>query len=670
MDRGEAAMVAVASSKRRYMSKSQRACDFCRSRKVACRIDAALPCKLCRSYNRLCTFDEPAKPRKKTPATSQPGDAPSAAGVACDAVSSLQHDFGAREDTTMPLDLDNFDDSIDIFAQLDAFTPQEDPFATTAVMAGLDRWPTPFRIDAADNENTRSTAAMTVGTSMSSPSESEKTSIPANAASQLCGLTGDMDPSNLCQYRYDSHNVYYFKRLAIHSVFDGIHPISFVVSLDRSSPKVEDKERAELNRIVDPQIGIRFYQFIFPQFPILRTTSKPTPTESPPHLLAAIYLLAQRFSGFDDYLCIQIVYETFPSKQLAGMATAALHRDSNEPTLAHVQTALLILLAPPENLLMPETAARWALHGTLVAMAQGLGLFHDPSEWTLSHEEIILRRILSWAVRCVDAWLAAALGRIPLIDESNWMVPPPHAADFEESELALGVCEVFIPLVQLSQILTSVLANLFSLRAVQALAVDFRLTLRTAHPLMDQVTRWYQDYQQVHLPTSMHDVDSSGILHLGYHAIKIMILRAIYRPFQNLERGHIAHSTDTVAEKEAFLRWRTAASRALAASTAFTSALDHTRVHAFWPFWSALSWSTIGQLAVLLLVISESEGEALQSKAALDITRQSLRLQSKSFDILRFPLLRLDSFHWKGFGSIFNLPPAVESALQLSTSLH
>lgn len=109
---------------------------------------------------------------------------------------------------------------------------------------------------------------------------------------------------------------------------------------------------------------------------------------------------------------------------------------------------------------MPETAARWALHGTLVAMAQGLGLFHDPSEWTLSHEEIILRRILSWAVRCVDAWLAAALGRIPLIDESNWMVPPPHAADFEESELALGVCEVFIPLVQLSQILTSVLANL------------------------------------------------------------------------------------------------------------------------------------------------------------------------------------------------------------------
>lgn len=154
------------------------------------------------------------------------------------------------------------------------------------------------------------------------------------------------------------------------------------------------------------------------------------------------------------------MYESFPSKRLTEIATAALHRDCNAPTLTHVQTALLLLLAPPENLLMPETAARWALHGTLVAMGQGLGLFHDPSGWKLSPQEIKLRRILSWAVRCVDSWLAAALGRVPLIEESNWMVPPPSVADFAEFELALGVSEVFIPLVQLTQILISVLAKL------------------------------------------------------------------------------------------------------------------------------------------------------------------------------------------------------------------
>lgn len=119
---------------------------------------------------------------------------------------------------------------------------------------------------------------------------------------------------------------------------------------------------------------------------------------------------------------------------------------------------------------------------------------------------------------------------------------------------------------------------------------------------MDQVTRWYQDYEQLHLPPSTHDVDPTGILHLGYHAIKIMILRSIYRPFQNLERGHIAHSPDIVAEKEALLRWRMAASRALAAGTAFTSALNHTRVHAFWPFCELYCHVPRSRMTVLTLL--------------------------------------------------------------------
>lgn len=258
MDRTEGTMVDASFSKRRYMSKSQRACDFCRSRKVACRIEAELPCKLCKSYNRLCTFDEPAKPRKKTSATCQPQDGPRPAEVVCDTVPSLQPGFGTREDMTMPLELNNFDDSIGIFAQLDAFTPQEDLFESTGAIGGLDRWPSPFRFDEDDNDHMHSTAAMTIGTS--SPSKSEKTCIPPNAAIQLCGLTGDMDPSVLSQYRYDMHDIHYFKRLAIHSVCDGIHPISFLVPLDSPSPKIEDRERAELNRIVDPQIGTRLIE--------------------------------------------------------------------------------------------------------------------------------------------------------------------------------------------------------------------------------------------------------------------------------------------------------------------------------------------------------------------------------------------------------------------------
>jgi len=42
---------------RKYMSKSNRACDFCRSRKSACRIiERGLSCRLCSSHGRQCTF--------------------------------------------------------------------------------------------------------------------------------------------------------------------------------------------------------------------------------------------------------------------------------------------------------------------------------------------------------------------------------------------------------------------------------------------------------------------------------------------------------------------------------------------------------------------------------------------------------------------------------------
>lgn len=50
---------------RRYMSKRDRPCDFCRSRKSACCIDAGPPCQLCAVRGRRCTFDKAPPSRKK-----------------------------------------------------------------------------------------------------------------------------------------------------------------------------------------------------------------------------------------------------------------------------------------------------------------------------------------------------------------------------------------------------------------------------------------------------------------------------------------------------------------------------------------------------------------------------------------------------------------------------
>ena len=150
------------------------------------------------------------------------------------------------------------------------------------------------------------------------------------------------------------------------------------------------------------------------------------------------------------------MYETLPLKQLAEIGMTALRKDTNEPTISHVQTALLLLIAPPENPLIPDSCGRWALLGTIVTMAQSLGLFHDVAGWNLPSEQVILRRRLSWAVRCADVWFAASLGRIPLITDANWMVSILTPEDFSDEEAALGAYEVFGNLVLLSQVLISV----------------------------------------------------------------------------------------------------------------------------------------------------------------------------------------------------------------------
>jgi hypothetical protein len=60
---------------RRYMSKSQRACDFCRERKSACRIEGGVPCQLCSYYKRQCTFNSSSSARRKRGLTNTDNNA-------------------------------------------------------------------------------------------------------------------------------------------------------------------------------------------------------------------------------------------------------------------------------------------------------------------------------------------------------------------------------------------------------------------------------------------------------------------------------------------------------------------------------------------------------------------------------------------------------------------
>ena len=48
----------------RLRNRNPRSCDFCRSRKTACIIEATLPCAACRSRGLQCTFAQPRRRRQ------------------------------------------------------------------------------------------------------------------------------------------------------------------------------------------------------------------------------------------------------------------------------------------------------------------------------------------------------------------------------------------------------------------------------------------------------------------------------------------------------------------------------------------------------------------------------------------------------------------------------
>jgi hypothetical protein len=50
---------------------------------------------------------------------------------------------------------------------------------------------------------------------------------------------------------------------------------------------------------------------------------------------------------------------------------------------------------------------------------------------------------------------------------------------------------------------------------------------------------------------------------------------------------------------------------------------------------------------------SRDHAEASEYKIVLDKARRALRMQSRSFDMMRFALLKMDAIFWVGFDKVF-----------------
>ena len=413
---------------RKYMSKRQRPCDLCRSKRSACRIDASPPCRLCQLSGLDCTFVEAARPRKQYLDSSSGATA-------------------AYSPTAMTMDNTNSESSAipEILAQESNHEDNEPllPAADTQLLQDLDLqgFEDPFIFQ------TPCIPETIVGGPMRSILEenySECTAGPAGpsldgdttSSPEAIGLTSDMDPYLLQYYRTNDCGLFKFKKLTIYSVQKQSVPVQFLLSPrdlweeigreDGVSAMRDGCSRARLELLIPTSIGKRlislYSKFIAPYYPVFAASRLPDPRASSTGLLAAIYTIVAPFAHQDEGLHIEFLYDTFPFQGLDQVLKASLDVERHAPNLEAVQTLLLPVLKSPATTILSDASHRWTMMGTLVSAAINIGLHLDPTLWTLQPSEIAQRRRLSFLIFSTDKWLASSLGRPPLISSDNWLI--------------------------------------------------------------------------------------------------------------------------------------------------------------------------------------------------------------------------------------------------------
>ncbi|KAF5533249.1 transcriptional regulatory [Fusarium mexicanum] len=631
---------------RKYMSKRQRPCDFCRSRKTACRIESSPPCRLCQQYGRECTFVEAARPRKRQQTTeTSPGyhDAEDADAIrpSSEAVEETLAAFNQTE--ISPPEADTFPDvNMDFLQDLDIDGPEYQ-----------------FMFQTPDN-NAPSTVAGSVDGSYNK-------TCPLldgheNLHPETLGLSGDMDPYLLQRYQSDEHGTFKFKQLAIRSVNSNT-PVQLLISqpslfaqsrkeVGHTSASISS-QRAELEKAVSPNMGKRlislYNRFIAPHYLIFSTESPPNPSTSAPCLLAAIYSIALPFAMYDDQLCIDMAYDSPDAEDLAHLINTAVAFDIHSPNIATVQTLFLLITRPSSNPLVSDASYRWTTVGMLVSAATNIGLHLDPSLWNVPPAQIAARRRLSFFVFAMDQWLAAALGRPPHINRANWLVDElltqdEHSSGLEPSQWA--------DVMAFSTLTTSLASTLDRLYLIQRPEEMRAAVLELCKALEHRNTDGARSIN----PSS--DKSMPGIaIKLGYYYVQLLTLRAAMHAqdshrsvYNNSDQWSPRKSLKTVLEQYSdFLK---------------TLKSDETAEH--WPSWCQSAFSSLCFAMLFMFVSATTYEEALSSMELLQATRKQMRLKANAFVVIRLGLLRMDAIFWRGVDQVLKLEPHVKLALDAS----
>ena len=461
-----------------------------------------------------------------------------------------------------------------------------------------------------------------------------------------------------------------------------------------------DKYRREVEEMVSDEVGKRlirlFYKYVQPYFPVLiregRRERDITGVEElsslPTCILAAIYGHALPFCAWDEKLCVE-VYTPPSADALFRIAWLACLPMLHTPSLAVLQTLLLIVQRRPTNKHVSDTPMKWAMVTTAVSMAQALGLHRDCSDWPLPSWEIKVRRRLAWAIYVQEKWIALNFGWSSHIQSDNWDVDPLTENDFPAVEQSGPHSESgfhgqhFIKLCELTTIVDEIMRRLFSLKATRKLQNSLEATLEVAKPLRIQLTEWYQSLPPglLHRPNTLppspdssrrksfvHELDGNGSLHLAYITAKIELFRAMLRAratdanataLSALRTGALAVAREAsefleglqANELEAFWASCRYSFRRLTVSNALTSLID-----------ARTNFTIASSFMLLLFVTSPTPYDAEESLDLLMSWRSLLRIKSRSCDLLNLALLRLDGVFVAGMEKLIELSPAAAQA--------
>ena len=282
---------------RRYMSKSQRACDLCRSRKSACRVDKlGSPCRLCSSLGRRCTFD--SGPVQRAVRKSQRTDHQSQTGIgnagstgsedAMDTGYSGSMDVGGRLGAPpialqSPINPSHFDyrsledwttATNQLFAEPLLFSQEmlmpaglepdvttllsQEPIANAISEPYLDFELSPA-VSLQDSSSERE---------LIFPESYSLDSIPGNVNMQIMGPTSDQDPHIIQYHRYNAQNMFTYNRVSYRTVTDRESSVQFEYTRsDHTSVRADDRsntalldEKTKLEKLISPEAGIRLIQ--------------------------------------------------------------------------------------------------------------------------------------------------------------------------------------------------------------------------------------------------------------------------------------------------------------------------------------------------------------------------------------------------------------------------